>query len=46
METVINYKKKIASRFIPIEGANAQTDLPESDEYIYSEKSTDSLALL
>ena len=38
METVINYKKKIASRFIPIEGANAQTDLPESDEYIYSEK--------
>ena len=31
METVINYKKKIASRFIPIEGANAQTDLPESD---------------
>jgi ATP-dependent DNA ligase len=38
METVINYKKKIASRFIPIEGANAQKDLPESDEYIYSEK--------
>jgi ATP-dependent DNA ligase len=38
MEILINYKKKIASRFIPIEGANALTDIPESDEYIFSEK--------
>ncbi len=38
MEILINYKKKIASRFIPIEGANALTDIPESEEYIFSEK--------
>ncbi len=38
MEILINYKKKIVARFIPIEGQKALEDLPESDEYIYSEK--------
>lgn len=38
MESIINYKKRIVSRFIPLEGASVVTDLPESDEYIYSEK--------
>jgi hypothetical protein len=38
MEAIINYKKRIASRFIPLEGSSVVNDLPESDEYIYSEK--------
>ena len=38
MESIINYKKRIASRFIPIEGSTVVGDMPESDEYIYSEK--------
>ncbi|HMS67908.1 MAG: hypothetical protein WAT92_18655 [Saprospiraceae bacterium] len=38
MESIIQYKKTIASRFIPIEGVNAVNDIPEADEYIFSEK--------
>lgn len=38
MESLINYKKKIVSRYIPIEGNEAVHDLPESEEYVYSEK--------
>jgi hypothetical protein len=38
MELIVNYKKRIASRFQPLEGEVAQRDVTESDEYIYSEK--------
>ncbi|MFM2392265.1 MAG: hypothetical protein RLZZ546_242 [Bacteroidota bacterium] len=38
MESLINYKKKIVSRYIPIEGNEAIKELPESEEYVYSEK--------
>lgn len=38
METLINYKKRITSRFIPLEGSSVINELPESDLYIYSEK--------
>lgn len=38
MEAIVNYKKRIVSRFIPLEGSAVVSDLPESDEYVYSEK--------
>jgi ATP-dependent DNA ligase len=38
MELIVNYKKRIASRFQPLEGTFAYRDLTEADEYIYSEK--------
>jgi hypothetical protein len=38
MQNLADYKKKIASRFIAIEGVDAANDLPESDEYHYAEK--------
>ena len=38
MEAIINYKKRVVSRFIPFEGSAVVSDLPESDEYVYSEK--------
>lgn len=38
MEQLINYKRRIASRFLPLEGDAAQQELPESEEFVYSEK--------
>lgn len=38
MELLLNYKKRFASRFIPLEGENAQNDLPDAESYVYSEK--------
>jgi ATP-dependent DNA ligase len=45
MENLGDYKKKIVSRFIPLEGGNVSKDLPESDEYFFSEKIDGNLAL-
>jgi predicted peroxiredoxin len=45
MENLVDYKKKIVSRFIPIEGGNISTDLPDSDEYYYAEKIDGNLGL-
>jgi ATP-dependent DNA ligase len=45
MENLGDYKKKIISRFIPIEGVNASKDIPESESFIYSEKIDGNLAL-
>ncbi len=38
MEQLVNYKRRIASRFLPLEGESALQELPESEEFIYSEK--------
>ncbi len=38
MEQLLNYKRKVAGAFFPIEGGNLNNDLPSSDEYLYSEK--------
>ena len=38
MELLVNYKRRIASRFLPLEGETALQELPESEEFIYSEK--------
>ena len=38
MELLINYKKRFASRFIPLEGETAQQELPDADSFVYSEK--------
>lgn len=46
LEDIINYKKKIASRFIPIEGGGDLSDIPVSDVYIYSEKLDGHLAFV
>ena len=38
MEQLVNYKRRVASRFLPLEGDSAQQDLPESEAFIYSQK--------
>jgi hypothetical protein len=38
MELLVNYKRRIASRFLPLEGETALQELPESEGFIYSEK--------
>ena len=38
MELLVNYKRRIASRFLPLEGETALQELPESEAFIYSEK--------
>jgi ATP-dependent DNA ligase len=45
MENLGDYKKRIVSKFIALEGANANNYLPESDEYFYAEKIDGNLAL-
>ncbi len=38
MQNLGDYKKKIVSKFYSIEGAHATKDIPDSDQYCYSEK--------
>lgn len=38
MEQLINYKRRIASRLLPLEGTAAQQELPDSEAFVYSEK--------
>ena len=40
MELLVNYKRRIASRFLPLEGETALQELPESEEFIYSDPTT------
>ncbi len=45
MQNLSDYKKKIVSRYIPIEGNHVNKDLPDSDEFYFSEKIDGNLAL-
>ncbi len=45
MQNLSDYKKKIVSRYIPIEGAHVNRDLPDSDEFYFSEKIDGNLGL-
>lgn len=38
MESLVDYKRRIASRFVPLEGEDALQALPESEKFIWSEK--------
>jgi len=38
MKSILDYKRKVASRLIPVEGGRIGEIIPESTEYIFSEK--------
>lgn len=38
MKSILDYKRKVASRLIPVEGGRIGEIIPESTEYVFSEK--------